>query len=305
MADKDCSSLSMFFYAITTLGWKEIQKPVIKWLKGSKSRSVTIYVGTDHAITDPNALMLMQQASVEVRLMQAYTGVFHPKVVWLKGKSKNLVWVGSNNLTKDGLLNNIEFAVLVSSEEVPADMNRWASTVASGSTVINDKLLNSYRRERDKFEKKRADARAVTFTWSRKAEPEKPSDGAIRKGDLVLEIMEKETRGGNQIQVPKKATKDFFGLEDVGDQKEIRLRRKDEQETRRLVMTVFNNNTVRLSVNELEYRDRPCVIVFHKEKGDIVSFEIVPESIFPSRYRTLIAMCTQQTRDGSRRWIIK
>jgi len=70
-------------------------------------------------------------------------------------------------------------------------------------------------------------------------------------------------------------------------------------------MTVFSNNTVRLSINELDYRDRPCVIVFHKGKNDVIVFDIVQESIFPTRYRKLIGMCKNQTREGSRRWVIK
>ena len=116
--------------------------------------------------------------------------------------------------------------------------------------------------------------------------------------------MPEETRGGNQIQIPKLAAKEFFGLENVGDQTTIHLRRNGTTETRSLVITVFNNYTIRLSINELEYRDRPCVIVFHKARGSAIEFEIVPESIFPSRYRSLIALCTRQTRAGSRRWEI-
>jgi len=295
----------MFFYAITTSGWNEIRKPVMKWMKARSHRNVTVYVGTDHAITDPDVLELMQKETIEVRLMNAYRGVFHPKVVWLKGKSKNLVWVCSNNLTKDGLRNNIEFAVLINSIKIPVGVTKWASTVASGSALLDTELLRSYKEERKNFEKKRADAKATTFTWSQKHEPKRLSKVIVRKGDLILEIMPKETRGGNQIQFPKEATKEFFGLNTVGEHKTIRLRRKGDTEIRKLVMTVFGNNTVRLSVNEVEYRDRPCVIVFSKDKKDIITFDIVPESIYPTRYRTLIAKCTQQTREGSRRWIIR
>lgn len=305
LADKTSATLQMFFYAITESGWNEIKKPVLKWMQAKKGRTVTIYAGTDHAITDPNALELMHNSALEVRLMNTYRGVFHPKVVWLKGKTKNLVWVGSNNLTKDGLLNNIEFAVLVSSKDVPSEMVQWTSAVASGSTPINAELIRSYRKERNKFEENRADTKANTFTWSQKKEPETQAKISVRKGDLILEIMQKETRGGNQIQIPKEATKEFFGLSTVGAQKTFNLLRKGDKQTRQLVMTVFKNNTVRLSINELEYRDRPCVITFHKQNKNLIVFDIVPENIFPSRYRALIAMCSQQTREGSRKWIIK
>jgi len=303
-ADESSATLLLFFYAITTSGWLEIRAPVLKWQKAKSARVVTVYVGTDHGITDPAAIESMQQAGLDVRLMESYRGIFHPKVVWLKGQHSNLVWVGSNNLTKDGLLHNIEFAVLIKSRNVPVDLNRWAEAVASASTSLTAALIASYKHERNDFEKRRASAKSTTFTWSKKREPESAPGPTISQGDLILEIMPEETRGGNQIQIPKQAAQCFFGLIGVGDQTTIFLRRRGTSEARELVVTVFENNTIRLSINELEYRDRPCVIVFHKEHGGVVEFEIVSESIFPSRYRDLIALCNRQTRAGSRRWDI-
>ncbi len=304
-ADVSSDALQMFFYAITRSGWSEVQKTVTKWMKAKSGRSVTVYVGTDHAITDPAAIELMQQAGVDVRLMSSYRGVFHPKVVWLQGKSRNLLWVCSNNLTRDGFLNHVEFGVLVRDKTVPAELARWVAGVAAGSSTVTSELLESYRKERDRFEKECASAKATTFTWTERHEPKREAITPPDKGDLIVEIMPEETRGGTQVQLPKDAAKEFFGLERVGDQKSITLQRKGSPERRSLVVTVFKNHTVRLSVNELEYRDRPCVIVFSKRSGDAIVFEIVPENIFPSRYRMLIEKCNRQTRGGSRRWSIE
>jgi hypothetical protein len=303
-ADKSSLELTLFFYAITGSGWVQIKNPVLKWMKAKKRRSVKVYAGTDHGITDPAALDAMQKAGLDVHLMDAYRGVFHPKVLWLKGTRSNLVWVGSNNLTKDGLLNNIEFAVLIKSEDVPVELTRWAEAVISGSTSFNAALLESYKKERKKFEQKQASARSTTFTWSKRREPKFAPAIPISKGDLILEIMPEETRGGNQIQIPKQAASEFFGLQNVGDHTTIRLRPRATTETRALVITVFDNFTIRLSLNELEYGDRPCVVVFHKVGGGIIEFEIISQSIFPSRYRSLLALCKRQTRVGSRRWEI-
>lgn len=71
---------------------------------------------------------------------------------------------------------------------------------------------------------------------------------------------------------------------------------------RELTMTLFSNRTVRLVINELEYRDRPCVVLFHRTGSDRYLFEIIPESIFPTRYRSLLALCDRQTHPKSRRW---
>lgn len=302
--DRVSNALKMFFYAITLSGWEELQKPVLQWVKASAGRSVTIFVGTDHAITDPLAIEAMHRQGINVRLMNSYSGVFHPKVIWMAGNDKSLVWVGSNNLTKDGLLHNIEFAVLIKARTVPPELSKWAESVEAGSSCIGDGLLDSYNEERERFERNRAATKATTFTWSRREEPKKAIKSPARRGGLIVEIMPEETRGGNQIQFPKEAVRSFFGLEKAGDRTTISLQRKDSRDVRRLVITVFANNTVRLSVNELEYRDRPCVIVFRKARGGRVVFEIVSESIFPTRYRALIATCTRQTRPGSRRWNI-
>ena len=67
-------------------------------------------------------------------------------------------------------------------------------------------------------------------------------------------------------------------------------------------MTVFGNNTVRLVISDLDYRDRPCVLVFREVSNGSFEYEIVPQSIFPSRYKTLLGLCTKQTRQDSRRW---
>jgi phosphatidylserine/phosphatidylglycerophosphate/cardiolipin synthase-like enzyme len=163
--DKSSSTLKMYFYAVTNRGWTEIRKSVTRWMQIRRDRAVVIYVGTDHAITEPSALEMMQADKVNVRVMRKYQGVFHPKVVWLQGANKHIVWVGSNNLTKDGLLHNIEFAVLVRSASIPAELRKWIQAVDLGSVALTNDLLQSYRAERQEFEAKRARSKSITFTW--------------------------------------------------------------------------------------------------------------------------------------------
>lgn len=302
--DKSSKVLKMFFYAITRRGWMEIHKAVKQWEGFSRHRAVIVYVGTDHAITEPVALEMMQGDKVEVRLMKTYQGVFHPKVVWLEGKDNNVVWVASNNLTRDGLLYNIEFAVVVKSRDIPAELEKWADAVKLGSEILTPDLLQSYKTERQKFEGNRAKAKATTFTWSRKREPARKKRPDVTAGNLIVEIMPKETGlDGTQIQLPLAAAKTFFGLK-KGVSKTIILSPKGSEESRPLKMTIFGNNTVRLSIFDLEYRDRPCVIVFQKLEDARTCFEIVAQNIFPTRYKALLALCTKKTRKGSRRWAI-
>ena len=107
------------------------------------------------------------------------------------------------------------------------------------------------------------------------------------------------------MQLPKAAVVRFFGLADrIGASRQLGLTPSGSTARRALTMTIFGNNTARLSINELDYRDRPCVIVFHKTGNAEFQFEIVRQSIYPDRYRSLLAACTNQTRAGSRQWTI-
>lgn len=303
-ADRSCTGLKMYFYAVTNSGWDRIRKPVLQWKGAARERRVKLIVGTDHAITDPSAMKWIQDDGVEVRLMLEYQGVFHPKVVWLQGSRNHTIWVASNNLTRDGLFNNVEFAILVKSRKIPTALNRWARSVESGSAVLTEDLLNSYEHERNDFESRRAKVRATTFVWSRKREPkERRKVALVTSGDLIVEVMPRETGlKGKQLQLPIAAASAFFGLKAVGATRRVDIRPKDGSALRALTMTVFGNNTVRLSISDLEYRDRPCVIVFRKRGRIAVEYRIVPESIFPHQYRALLALCTNRTRKGSRRW---
>ena len=298
-SDSSSRKLSMYFYAVTKAGWDQVRNPILRWKGNANERRVTLYVGTDHALTDPSALEQISEDGVSVRLLVRYSGVFHPKVLWLRGKEKHIAWVGSNNLTRDGLQNNIEFALLVEAGTVPEELHRWAKLVREGSEKLTPALLRSYEKQRREFEAARAQAKLTTFTWRKRREPAEDVESDI----LVVEVMPKETGGdGRQLQLPMKAAREFFGVGGVDSSKEIDLKAKHDSVKRQLTMRVFRNKTVRLVVSDLEYRDRPCVLVFRRLAGAVYEYEIVSESIFPSRYRSYLKLCTKRTRAGSRRW---
>ena len=45
-------------------------------------------------------------------------------------------------------------------------------------------------------------------------------------------------------------------------------------------MTVFANKTVRIVISDLEYRDRPCVLIFRRMSEGRYEYEIVPREHF-------------------------
>lgn len=303
-SDYFCDTLCMYFYAVTKSGWDHVREPVLQWKNAYDGRTVTLFVGTDHGITDPSALQEISDGGLDVRLMREYSGVFHPKVVWLKGDKRNTVLVGSNNLTRDGLLNNIEFALLVKSRKVPSELDSWAKMIGKGSVELTPKLLNSYDKQRREFEKFRAQSRFTTFTWREKINPVLKKPRATTKaGNLIIEVMPKETGGqGRQLQLPVRAASTFFGVKEVGSTKRIDLRTKQGKNFKGLTLSMFKNRTVRIMISDLEYRDRPCILVFCKISNVKFEYEIVSENIHPSRYRDLLLLCTEKTRYGSRRW---
>lgn len=303
-SDRSCTSLTLYFYAVTLAGWEQVREPLLQWMQRSVKRKILLYVGTDHGITDPSALAQIAKDGVEVFFMLEYRGVFHPKVIWLQGKTRNVVWVGSNNLTRDGLLNNVEFALLVRSKNKPKQLSQWSKSVKSASRILTDGLLKSYESQRNAFHKSRGDSKATTFTWKKRKEPRKKK--TISKdivGSLIVEVMPRETqKDGRQIQLPLKAAASFFGVEGVGSSRTVHVRPNDIPTYTKHIMTVFHNHTVRLIIGDLEYRDRPCVLVFRKENKNHFVYEIVSESIFPSRYKELLLSCNEQTRRHARRW---
>ena len=298
------ANLRFYFYAVTLRGWSEVRQGVLDWTKFDNAREVSAYVGTDHAITDPAGLEAMRDDGVAVRLMKNYRGVFHPKVVWLKRSKESRVWVGSNNMTRDGLINNIEFAVAIRCVEIPQDLQQWADEVHNGSVELKDNNLRSYRNQRGKFERERMKRDATAFTWSGRGDSLSERYPSVQAGDLVIEIMPQETGSeGKQIQLPVLAAREFFYLVNDQEKKVTLAERGQSESVRPLTMRLFPNHTVRLVIKELEYRDRPCIIVFRRIGPDNYEFEIIRESIVPSQYRQLLnEWCDRQARSGSRRW---
>jgi hypothetical protein len=66
------------------------------------------------------------------------------------------------------------------------------------------------------------------------------------------------------------------------------------------VFTLNRNSTARLSIRELEYCSRPCVLIFTKRQRGNFDFELIRRAIDPSRFDSLIAQCKQ--KPPARRW---
>jgi len=309
--DKTSEELRLYSYAVTMSGWNILDAPVKRWMRRTPRRTVAAYVGTDHALTDPDALDAMHSAGIKVYLLRHYRGVFHPKVVWFVQPSGGILLAGSNNLTEDGLSNNIEFATMANLSRADPALEQWHQSIHSASDPYSVALVGSYRKEKERFGRERAKVgSAKTFTWSRRTSGGSSIRGYesvtesidLKSGDLVLEVMPRETSAeGRQVQIPSAVANRFFRLGSaIGASERLSVVHERTSEERRLTMTRNRNHTTRLSIRELDYRSRPCVLRIRKLSATRFSVLVVRRSIDPEGYATLIGLCPQPS--GRRRW---
>lgn len=304
-SDERGHTLVLYHYAPSVGGWRLVEEAISDWLAASTTRSVEAFVGTDHGLTDPLALEEMSAAGVSVSLLTDYSGIYHPKVFLLHTDEGITIWIGSNNLTAAGLSKNIELAFVADAPSVPASIATWDSEIRAASQPLSTELLNSYRSEREKYKKKKAATGISDFLWSRRSKTGATGSSSIPAptGSLVIEIMPKETgAGGKQIQPPLAVVSSFFGL--TSQSKVINASLLGSGSSKQLTLTKMQNHTARLVINELDYGDRPCFMVFQKAGPNTFEYEIVSQSVQPARYAKLKSAAVNQSRIGSRRWAI-
>lgn len=310
-ADQQSRLLRLYFYAVTEAGWKRLRHSIMGWRRANQGRSVTAYIGTDHGLTDADAIDAMRNEGVEVRLMRHYTGIFHPKVIWFVGDAGNTILAGSNNLTEDGLRNNIEFATVTTLTQIDLNLQRWHDEIHNASEPATSSLVSSYAKEKEKHGRQLATSRqGGNFIWSKRTSGGSANKSSVKGSvapapgvsQLILEVMPRETSNeGRQVQIPLAAAQRFFGLgTKVGSSINLELNNVATQESRTLVFTRNRNATARLSIRELEYGSRPCALIFTKKEHGRFDFELIRRAIDPSRFNALIAMCKQAP--PARRW---
>ncbi|PTY00566.1 hypothetical protein DB345_00230 [Spartobacteria bacterium LR76] len=288
----------MYFYGATQSGWDEIRTHAKQWLRARNKRTIEAYIGTDHALTEPEALTAMKQDGVAVFLLTCYSGIFHPKLIVFSSNKYKLLLSGSNNLTRSGLSSNIEFATAV---KIPAGAERfvnWESAIHNSSNALSKTLLKDYEQQRNQRLKKLQKSNVPwQFTWRKRRKAAVRKGASIQpklpikleEGTLLYEVMPKETGPmGSQIQILKQVAIGYFGLPNrVGSSVSISLTNVTTGEERCLTMTYNSNTTMRLSIHEASYTERPCFLLFQPKRKKSFDFAVISEALDPMQFQFL------------------
>lgn len=136
---------------------------LLRLLNAIKAKECRLLAGIDGEITHPQALSTARQAGWDVRIGKPFKGIFHPKLIVggkkfdSKGKieESNFAYLGSGNITRGGLLVNVEcgFTSLVAADVAPfADS---FSSLWNNGTTLTDPLLASYTKRFSERNRKR------------------------------------------------------------------------------------------------------------------------------------------------------
>lgn len=113
-------------------GFTLIEEDINKCLR--KGGSIEFLVGLDFRTTEPKVLRLLRKLSNEELLLKCYcfsdpsfgdTPIYHPKLYLLNDGENATIALGSSNLTRGGLKNNVEVNVVITAclkEEVVSDV---------------------------------------------------------------------------------------------------------------------------------------------------------------------------------------
>ncbi|KQT42506.1 MULTISPECIES: phospholipase D family protein [unclassified Methylophilus] len=101
-------------------------------------KEISAIFGIDHLGTSVQALKFALEKFNAVYITQQRNHSFHPKVYWFSGKTKGIVFVGSNNMTMGGMELNFEAAIELEFE-FPNEKEVFDSTLSLFFDLLPDK----------------------------------------------------------------------------------------------------------------------------------------------------------------------
>jgi HKD family nuclease len=249
--------------------------------------------------------------------------IFHPKLYYFKGKQKSSFILGSNNFTLGGLNSNSELSLKFDGESTMPEFKNildvWLFYSNPKPPFSKKNLIEITKIQIDKLTKlkKSKDQNLnvdeylsqikdyfgevkITQPEKRKKVKKQQPNNLVNEGlkDLFLQVLE-ETGGGQQVQIPSIVANTYFSKKSIFPLT-IQIKFKSNG-YRPVVIQKFNNHTIRFNIHEISDLSRPLLL--HFEKQDTNKF--IMKALSEGEYKSVIKKCTNQTRYGSKKWIIK
>jgi HKD family nuclease len=253
----DCVSVAMAYVSIAGV------RTLLNAFSGRPVSQSLWLVGLDDAVSQPGALELLMTlggAHVRVASLKDASFRFHPKVCrfqFSSGKGKELLMIGSANLTSSALAGNSEAVVFMEGEkraEKDLFSRVWTDLWSQGHEPTTEELA-SYKDRYQAAKKARERSRGKPATRGRRArmktEPILAGDGAeLDPSNAATCWIEcgRVTAMGRELEF-KAEQGLFFGLQPAGgDPKTFRFRTSDGS-TVSLRMKYQQNHMWRLQMN--------------------------------------------------------
>lgn len=332
------NDLERFRIAVAYARWDGIGliAPDLEEFLGEGGEFQSIY-GVANGVTTPDCLLYSLYLQ-ELYKRHTYAGaiedeyansIFHPKFFEFRFATRTVFIIGSANLTGGGLLRNTELGVEVDAprgDPLEGAVEAVWKAMRGNSQKLTVPLVRTLKKQHELASEQdpgenRGKSNKPRLTVTTKASP-KPLFSKIldltsaakkskilakfdpitdRPERLYLQVLEYETGGvgsqpGYQVQLPAATLAAYFGVAE-NEARQVKFHFPDEDVD--VTLTHFANHTHRVRLRPLRDVERPAVVIFRRVGDDEYQCTIVS----PKDYgKVLAAKCTEQSREGARRW---
>ena len=318
-------------------GWRLLDAELREFC--NRQGSIEGIVGVDLGGTTPEALRYLLGWTSSLRVFRAGRPdvVFHPKLYLFTGSDRWTAITGSANATQGGLYSNYELALELTGEtENPFDeywdsfaaddlvrgsnivavtpsfisslpaKKQWSSTPAPKSKSVNRVTPLPMRRPTISATRppKSRNANLKPRVHKTRAHKTSVAPAASQYTTFYTESW-KETggKGGPQVQIPREAITDYFGItinqKDGVIHRPVKLHMPSGVENRD-IQVFLSNSTFRVWLGFMATVARPAVVRFVRQAPD--EYAVDARGPTDRGYKTWLSKCTRQTNRKSRRY---
>jgi HKD family nuclease len=187
LSESKDSALGIASAFVTVGGFRDL----LSVTKKRPSLECRLLAGISNAVTHPQALIEAVDAGWKVKMGSAsQRRIFHPKII-LGGQSfldngyiekPSFVYVGSSNLTRGGLHNNIECGVLGDADFAAPGLSACFGILWAGGEDATQSRIQAYAQEFSRRNLRRTIADIEAFGVSDEIEPQPKYEELVQKG---------------------------------------------------------------------------------------------------------------------------